>query len=83
MFMRSKLSTLNYHSATMSKKMMKMVTISTKISSRLEVLDDNFLRTCLLLVVDLDLEVGLVPENLRNFCTSDSTIRLLCDNQVE
>ena len=48
----------------MLKKMMKMANMSTQFSCRLEVLDDRYLRICLLLVVDLDLEVELALDNL-------------------
>ena len=70
------------HSAKSLKKM-KVSTISTQFSSRLELLDGKILRNCFLVVLGLDLVVGLAPDNLPNFCTSDCSMRLLHDNQVE
>ena len=67
----------------MLKKMMKMASISTEFSCRLEVLDDKFLKTCLLLVLGLDLGVELALENLLIFGTDDSLGRRRHGNQVE
>ena len=64
-------------------KMKTVSRISTKFSCQPELLGDRFLRIYCFLVLGLDLSVGLVPDNLPNFCTSEFSIRLLGDNQVE
>ena len=51
-----------------------MANMSTQFSCRLEVLDEKYLRICLLLVVDLDLEVELALDNLLN-CRCRSSFR--------
>ena len=69
------------HSATSLKKKKHVSRISTKFSCRLELLGSRFLRIYCFLVLGLDLAVGLVPDNLPNFCTGDFSIQLLRDNQ--
>ena len=71
------------HFATSLKKKMHVSRISTKFSCRLELLGSRFLRIYCFLVLGLDLAVGLVPDNLPNFCTCDFSMRLVRDNQVE
>ena len=60
-----------------------MSRISTQFSCRLELLDGMFLRTWCLHVLDLDLVVGLLFDKLRNISTSDFSMRLQRDNQIE
>ena len=71
------------HFATSLQKKMKVSRISTQFSCRLDLLDSMILRIYCLLELGLDLVVGLVFDNLQNFCASDFSMRLLRDNQVE
>ena len=69
------------HSATRLKKM-KTSKISTQFSGQFVALD-KFLRKYILLVFSLDAVVGLASDNLLKVCTSDFSMRLLHDSQLE
>ena len=46
-------------------------------------LDDKFLSNSILLVFSLQAVVGLASDNLLNICTSDFSMRLVHDSQLE
>ena len=62
---------------------MNMARVSPNFLVHPRSLTNGFLRIYFLLVLGLDSEVGLAPDNVPILCRGDSLMRLLRDSQVE